>query len=42
MLRIVFNSTVFSPGGGMVAGLLLTLALDNVLASWDWRARGIR
>ena len=35
VLRIVFNSTVLSVGGGIVAGLLLTLALNKVIASWD-------
>jgi len=34
VLRIVFNSTVMSVGGGLVAGVLLTLALHKVMAAW--------
>jgi predicted permease len=34
VLRIVFASTVVSVGGGIVAGLVLTLALNKVLAQW--------
>ena len=34
VLRIVFNSTVISVGGGLVAGVLLTLALHKVMAAW--------
>jgi predicted permease len=34
VLGIVFASTVFSVGGGIVAGLALTLALRKVLAQW--------
>jgi len=32
--RVVFASMVVSVGGGLVGGLALTLALNNVLASW--------
>jgi putative ABC transport system permease protein len=35
VLGIVFASTVFSVGGGIVAGLVLTLALRKVLAQWS-------
>ena len=35
VLRIVFNSTVLSVGGGIAAGIVLTLALNRVMASWD-------
>jgi predicted permease len=35
VLRIVFNSTALSVGGGIVAGLMLALALNKVLASWS-------
>ncbi|HEX3472488.1 MAG TPA: ABC transporter permease [Silvibacterium sp.] len=34
VLRIVFASTVVSVGGGILAGLALTLALNKVLARW--------
>ncbi|HYM74453.1 MAG TPA: ABC transporter permease [Candidatus Dormibacteraeota bacterium] len=34
VLRIVFVSTVVSVGGGMVAGLVLALALSKVVAQW--------
>ena len=33
-LRIVFSSTVLSVGGGILAGIALTLALNKVMASW--------
>ena len=35
VLRIVFASTAFSVGGGILAGLLLTLASNRLLASWS-------
>jgi putative ABC transport system permease protein len=34
VLRIVFASTVVSVGSGILAGVLLTLALNKVLARW--------
>jgi predicted permease len=34
VLRIVFNSTVLSVGAGIVGGVILTLALNKVMASW--------
>jgi len=34
VLRIVFSSTVVSLGSGIVAGMLLTLALSRVLSRW--------
>jgi len=34
VLRIVFASTLTSVGSGIVAGLVLTLALNKVLARW--------
>lgn len=34
VLRVVFASTLVSVGSGMVAGVILTLALNNVLARW--------
>jgi putative ABC transport system permease protein len=34
VLRIVFNSTVLSVGGGILAGVILTLALNRLMASW--------
>ena len=34
VLRIVFNSTALSVGGGIAAGIVLTLALNRVMASW--------
>ncbi len=34
VLRIVFNSTVLSVGAGFVAGIVLTVALNRVMASW--------
>jgi ABC-type antimicrobial peptide transport system permease subunit len=34
VLRVVFSSAVVSVGSGVVAGILLTFALNNVLASW--------
>lgn len=34
MLRIVFRSMAISVGSGILAGLVLTVALNKVLASW--------
>jgi putative ABC transport system permease protein len=34
VLCLVFNSTVISVGAGIFAGILLTLALNKVMASW--------
>jgi putative ABC transport system permease protein len=34
VLRIVFNSTVVSVGAGILAGIVLTVALNRVMASW--------
>ncbi len=34
VLRIVFSSTVLSVGGGILAGVALTLALNKVMADW--------
>ena len=34
VLRIVFSSTAVSVGGGIVVGMLLTLALSRVLSQW--------
>ena len=34
VLRIVFASTVFSVGGGIAAGLVLSIALSKVMAHW--------
>jgi ABC-type antimicrobial peptide transport system permease subunit len=34
VLRIVFSSTLTSVGGGILAGVILTLALHKVMASW--------
>jgi putative ABC transport system permease protein len=34
VLRIVFSSTVVSVGSGIVVGMLLTVALNRVLARW--------
>jgi putative ABC transport system permease protein len=34
VLGIVFRSTVLSVGGGILAGLILTFALNKVMASW--------
>ena len=34
VLGIVFRSTAFSVGAGMVAGVVLTLALNRVMAAW--------
>lgn len=34
VLRIVFNSTVLSVGAGILSGVILTLALNKVMASW--------
>jgi predicted permease len=34
VLSIVFNSTLLSVGGGILAGVLLTLALHKVMATW--------
>jgi predicted permease len=34
VLRLVFSSTALSVGGGILAGVLLTLALHKVMASW--------
>jgi ABC-type antimicrobial peptide transport system permease subunit len=35
VLGLVFNSTVVSVGAGILAGVLLALALNRVLAGWD-------
>jgi len=35
VLGLVFNSTIVSVGAGILAGVLLTLALNRVLAGWD-------
>jgi putative ABC transport system permease protein len=35
VLRLVFRSTVASVGAGIVAGVILTLALNKVMASWS-------
>jgi putative ABC transport system permease protein len=35
VLGIVFSSTVVSVGGGVLAGLVLTVALNKVMASWS-------
>jgi ABC-type antimicrobial peptide transport system permease subunit len=35
VLGLVFNSTVVSVGAGILAGVLLTLMLNRVLAGWD-------
>ena len=34
VLKIVFSSTIASVGGGILAGVVLTLALNKVLAQW--------
>ena len=34
VLQIVFSSTVVSVGGGIVVGVILTLALNQLLAQW--------
>lgn len=34
VLGIVFRSTVMSVGGGILAGIVLTVALNKVMASW--------
>ncbi len=34
VVRLVFLSTAFSVGGGLLAGLVLSLALNRVLAKW--------
>jgi len=34
VLRLVFSSTVMSVGGGILAGVVLTLALNKVMAAW--------
>ena len=34
VLAIVFRSTVLSVGGGILAGLILTFALNKVMATW--------
>jgi ABC-type antimicrobial peptide transport system permease subunit len=34
VLRVVFASTLVSVGSGMAAGIVLTFALNNVLATW--------
>jgi len=34
VLQIVFSSTVVSVGGGIVVGVILTLALNQLLARW--------
>ena len=34
VLRIVFSSTVVSVGSGILAGIVLTLALQKILAQW--------
>jgi ABC-type antimicrobial peptide transport system permease subunit len=33
-MRMVFSATALSVGGGIVAGVVLTLALHKVMASW--------
>lgn len=35
VLRIVFRSVIASVGGGIAAGIVLTVALNRVMASWD-------
>jgi predicted permease len=35
LLRMVFSSAAGSVGGGMVAGVVLTMALGKVLAQWE-------
>jgi putative ABC transport system permease protein len=35
VLRLVFRSTVASVGAGILAGVILTLALNKVMASWS-------
>ncbi len=34
LLGIVFRSTLWSVGGGIAAGVVLTLALNKVMAQW--------
>lgn len=34
VLRVAFSSAVVSVGGGLIAGMMLTLALNRVLARW--------
>ncbi len=34
VLRLVFNSTATSVGAGILAGIVLTLALNKVMATW--------
>lgn len=34
VLRIVFNSTILSVGAGLLAGVLLSLALNRLVAQW--------
>jgi ABC-type antimicrobial peptide transport system permease subunit len=34
VLRIVFSSTAMTVGSGVLAGVLLSLALDRVAAQW--------
>lgn len=40
VLRIVFSSTVVSVAGGILAGMILTLALNRVLARWAQGSSG--
>ena len=40
VLRIVFSSTVVSVAGGILAGVILTLALNRVLARWAQGSSG--
>ncbi len=35
VLRIVFGSTMLSVGGGILAGVALTVTLNKVMAGWD-------
>jgi predicted permease len=35
VLRIVFKSVIASVGGGIAAGIVLTVALNRLMASWD-------
>jgi len=35
LLRIVFSSTLVSLGSGILAGLMLTLAMNRVLTKWE-------
>jgi ABC-type antimicrobial peptide transport system permease subunit len=40
VLRIVFSSTVVNVAGGILAGMILTLALNRVLARWAQGSSG--